>query len=422
MHKVVITGLGMSTSLGPDLPACWEGLHSGRNGIAPITFWDASNYSTKVAAEVHHVPAESGSSSMPRAYCRRSVRLFHAVAREAFSDGALDTAPIPSRQIGLAVGASVNYLDMRRLQYLFRFRRADESSLDMERLALESDSSHANFFRGLGDSIAMLPARLLKLGGPALIMDTACAASAHAVGQAFRMIRRGKIRAMIAGGSAALVTPLHILAFALLGALSKNPNPAEASRPFDKLRDGFVMGEGAGAVLLESLESARERGARIYAEVAGFGSNLNAYNLTDPSPDGAAESRAIQLALSDGALVPEEVDYVAAHGTSTPKNDLAETKAIKQVFGKRSWQLRISSNKGQIGHTLSAAGVINLIAAVKAISERVTPPTMHLRNPDPECDLDYVVNESRPGKIEVALANSFGFGGQNAVLAVRALS
>jgi len=426
MHRVVITGMGMSTSLGPDLRTCWQRLLAGDSGIAPLSFWDPSEYSTKVVAEVKHVPRETGSEAIPAAWCRRGVRLFIPVAREALADAQLDrTGPAPDPapgEIGIAVGTSVNYLDMYLMKHYFQLRKPDSPELDMARFAREGRQPDNSFYRRLGDMIASVPAKLLKLAGPAFVMDTACAASSHAIGEAFRLVRLGRVRAMVAGGAAALVSPLPILAFSLLGALSRNANPELASRPFDRQRDGFVMGEGGGAVVLETLESARARGARIYAELAGYGSSLNAYTLTDPSPDGSAEARAIGIALQQAELAPEDVDYIAAHGTSTPKNDPIETAAIKRAFGAHAARLMVSSNKGQIGHTISAAGVCNLICAVKAIAEGQVPPTMHLRSPDPQCDLDYVPNQSRAARVRAALANAFAFGGQNAVLAVRAVA
>ncbi len=422
-HRVVITGLGMSTSLGPDLATCWRRLVAGENGIVPLTFWDASGYPTKVAGEVRHVPREETlPASIPSGSCRRGVRLFLPVVREAYADAGLDRAPLPARQIGLAAGASINYLDMKLLKQYFRFRRADKPALDVERFLREGEQPESSFYRRMGDLMAALPARMLRIAGPALVMDTACAASAHAIGEAWRLVRRGRVRAMLAGGSAALVSPLCVLSFSLIGALSRNADPGEASRPFDRRRDGFVMGEGAGAVVLESLESARERGARIYAELAGYGCSLNAQSLTDPSPDGCSEAQAMSMALEQAGMAPEEVDYIAAHGTSTPKHDSTETAAVKRVFGKHARRLMVSSNKGQIGHTISAAGVSNLICAVKAIHEGRVPPTMHLCHPDPECDLDYVPNQSRAAKVCAALANAFAFGGQNASVAVRAWS
>jgi 3-oxoacyl-[acyl-carrier-protein] synthase II len=423
---VVITGMGMSTSLGPDLRTCWRRLLAGDSGIAALSFWDPSEYSTKVVAEVKHVPRETGSDGIPSAWCRRGVRLFLPVVREALADAGLDRAgPAPDpapEQIGIAVGTSVNYLDMYLMKHYFQLRKPDSPELDMARFAREGRQPDNSFYRRLGDMIASVPAKILKLAGPAFVMDTACAASSHAIGEAFRLVRLGKVRVMVAGGAAALVSPLPILAFSLLGALSRNANPELASRPFDRQRDGFVMGEGGGAVILETFESAQARGARIYAELAGYGSSLNAYTLTDPSPDGSAEARAISISLKQAGMSPEDVDYIAAHGTSTPKNDPIETAAIKRAFGAHAQRLMVSSNKGQIGHTISAAGVCNLICAVKAIAEGHVPPTMHLRSPDPQCDLDYVPNQSRPAKVRAALANAFAFGGQNAVLAVRAVA
>jgi len=421
VHKVVVTGIGMRTSLGPDLPTCWRKLISGESGIAKISHWDATEYSIKVAAEAIHTPEEpSVSPNTPAGSCRRVVRLFQAAAREAFLDAQLDRAPVPSAEFGVAAGASVSYLDMRLLRQYFRLRKPDRQMLDMIRFAGEGDQPKNSFHRRLGDMMASVPAKALKLRGPSLVVDTACAASSHAIGEAYRLVARGRAKAMLAGGGAALVSPLSILAFSLIGALSRDENPDQASRPFDRRRDGFVMGEGAVAVILENLENARARGARIYAEVVGYGSTLNAFNLTDPSPSGSMEAHAMRLALTEAGLPAEEVDYVAAHGTSTPKNDPTETAAIKQVFGGHARRLMVSSNKGQIGHTISAAGVCNLICAVKAIADSVVPPTMHLQNPDPECDLDYVANRSRPGRVRAALANAFAFAGQNAVLAVRA--
>ena len=410
----------MSTSLGPDLRTCWRRLLAGDNGIGPLSFWDPAEYNTKVAAEVRHVPRDTGSDAIPAEWCRRGVRLFVPVVREAFADAGLDRPGAPEgAQIGIAAGTSVNYLDMHLMKHYFQLRKPDSPELDLARFAREGRQPGNSFHRRLGDMIASVPAKLLKLGGPGFVMDTACAASSHAIGEAFRLVRLGKVKAMLAGGAAALVSPLPILAFSLLGALSRNANPEVASRPFDRQRDGFVMGEGGGAVVLESLESAQARGARIYAELAGYGSSLNAYTLTDPSPDGSAEARAMTIAMEQAALKPEDVDYIAAHGTSTPKNDPIETAAIKRVFGEQAKRLVVSSNKGQIGHTISAAGVCNVICAVKAIAEGQVPPTMHLRTPDPQCDLDYVPNQSRSAKIRAALANAFAFGGQNAVVAVR---
>ena len=421
LQRVMITGLGWTTSLGPNLETSWRKLLAGESGIRPISFWDPTSYSAKLAAEVHDVPRDTGLAAVPSTWCRRSARLFLPAVREAFADARLEVTPIPSDDIGIAAGTSVNYIDHRLIrEYFSRWDKATRK-LAFSGLGL-GDARPEVFARRAGDMMASVPARLLHLGGPAFAVDTACAASSHAIGEAFRLIRRGRVSAMIAGGSAALVSPLGIIAFSLLGALSRSSDPAQASRPFDRLRDGFVMGEGAGAIVLESLASAERRGARIYAEVVGYGSTSNAGSLTDPSADGSPESRAMASALEEGGMAPEDVDYVAAHGTSTLKNDATETFAIKRVFGDHARKLLISSNKGQIGHTISAAGVSNVICAVKAINEGVVPPTMNLRNPDKECDLDYVPNQSRPCRVRGAIANAFAFGGQNTALAIRAWS
>jgi 3-oxoacyl-[acyl-carrier-protein] synthase II len=423
MTRVVITGVGLATALGPDAGTCWKRLVAGDNGIRPISFWDPENFQTKVAGEVREMPRELGLESLPGNHCRRPVRLMAPVAQEAFRDAGLTPQSIPPREIGLALGMSVNYLDMRLLKEYFRLLEPGKYLLNLRRLLDRGNHlPDYPFFRRQGDTMASVLSRLLKIGGPTLTNDTACAASAYAVGDAFHMIRRGRVRAMLAGGASALVSPLSVLAFAVIGALSRSADPETASRPFDRRRDGFVMGEGAGAVLLESLESAQERGARIYAEITGFGASLNAHNLTDPSPGGVAEAEAMRLALAESGTAPEEIDYVAAHGTSTQNNDSTETQAIKSFFGSHTRELLVSSNKAQIGHTISAAGIANLAFTIKAMENGWVPPTMHLAESDPECDLDYVANQSRRKPIRNALINAFAFGGQNAVLALRAWS
>ncbi len=420
-HRVVITGMGIVTALGTRVPVVWRRLLAGENGIGPISYFDASQYSCRVAAEVRNLPLnDSGLQSVPLGYCRRGARLFLHAAREAHADAGLTGAGLAPHRVGVAAGTTVNYVHMRLVRHYFRFRRAQTPHLDLARFAREGEQPPALFYRRQGEMTSVLAAKALGLGGPNLAIDTACAASAYAVGEAFRMVQRGQVDAMMAGGACSIVSPVAILAFAILGALSANPDPDEASRPFDRRRDGFVMGEGGGAVVLERLEHARARGAGIYGEIAGYGTTMNAANLTDPSPNGASEERAIRLALQEASLAPEEIDYVAAHGTSTPKNDAVETAALKRVFGPHARRLMVSSNKGQIGHTISAAGVCNLICALKAIEEGWVPPTAHYRDPDPQCDLDYVPNVGRPAGVRAALVNAFAFGGQNAVLAVKA--
>ena len=421
-HRVAVTGLGMVTALGADLPTTWRRLIAGEHGITPISYFDASQYTCRVAAEVRPIPlAASGLNSVPLDYCRRGVRLFLRASREAFADAQLETSDLPRARIGVATGTSVNYLHMRFIRHCFAFRRPEPPQIDLEKLAGGGEHCANSFYRQQGDFAGAVAAKALGLGGPSLVTDTACAASAFAIGEAFRMIRRGQADAMVAGGACSLVSPITILAFAILGALSTNHDPDQASRPFDRRRDGFVMGEGGGAVVLERLDQARARGARIYGEVVGYGATMSAVNLTDPSPDGTSEGHAMRLALDESGLAREDIDYIAAHGTSTPKNDAVETAAIRRLFGAHAYRLMVSSNKGAIGHTISAAGVCNLICALKAIKEQWVPPTINYRDADPQCDLDYVPNVARRSVVRAALVNSFAFGGQNAALAVRAV-
>jgi 3-oxoacyl-[acyl-carrier-protein] synthase II len=422
MTRVVVTGMDLVTALGHTLRATWPRLLAGESGIGPITYFDASDYSCHVAAEVRDVPADRDSSPAPVEHTRRGVRLFTKAVHGAWRDAGLDAAPPAPERAGVAAGVTVNYVNMAMLRHHFRFRSPGAPAIDLETFAREGGHEPPHLFhRRQGDLAAALPARALGLTGPTIAVDTACAASAFAVGEAFRAIQRGRARVMVAGGGASIVSPVGILAFSVLGALSRNVDPAQASRPFDRDRDGFVMGEGAGAVVLEDEDHARARGARVYAELCGYGTTMTGYNLTDPSPDGRSEADAIRLALADAAMRPEEVGYIAAHGTSTTKNDAVETAAIKQALGKHAARVPVSSNKGQIGHTISAAGVCNLIVAIKAITDQCVPPTVHYHTPDPACDLDYVPNVARRAQVAAALAHAFAFGGQNAVLAVRAV-
>lgn len=421
LHRVAVTGLGMSTSLGNDVATCWRRLINGENGIRRISCFDASQYGCQVAGELPGPIEGPDLPFLPDVYCRRSVRLFLRVAREAYADSGSAGAALPPTRLGVAVGTTVNYVNMGLSRLHFQFRRPNAPALDLARFTAEARQPHQFFFRRQGDLVAAATAKGLLLEGPSCVVDTACAAGSHAVGEAFRMVQRGAADVMIAGGSCAIVSPFAILSFEILGALSRNPDPDRASRPFDRCRDGFVMGEGAAAVVLERYDHASARAAHIYGELAGCGASTNAGNMTDPSPDGASESHAMRMALEEAGLTTADIDYVAAHGTSTLKNDVSETRAIQRVFGAEARRLLVSSNKGQIGHTISAAGACNLICALKAIDERCVPPTAHYENPDPACDLDYVPNYSRKATVHAALVNAFAFGGQNVVLAVKAV-
>jgi 3-oxoacyl-[acyl-carrier-protein] synthase II len=422
--------MGVLNSLGQGLPTVWTRLIAGDNGIAKITLFEAAQYKCKVAAEVRSVDgfgiAGRDCYAMPSPVpglssreIRRAVAIFLACAKEAFGASRLAESGFDARRVGVATGASVAFIDHELTAEYYRMRRNDGSDVDLPRFSGGGVQPEETFSRSLGDMPASLPAKVLGLRGPALVMDTACAASGHAIGEAFQLVREGRAVAMIAGGAAATVSPIGILYFTVLGALSQNEDPESASRPFDKHRDGFVMGEGGGAVVLEDYEHAKARGAKIYAELKGFGCTTCAMNLTDPSPDGSVEEQAMRSALQDGSMQGEEIDYIALHGTSTQKNDSTECKAIHRLLGGGANRVLASSNKAQIGHTISGAAVSNLIMTVQAMQESVAPPTMHLRNPDPELDLDFVSNQARQATISAALVNSFAFGGQNAVLAVR---
>ena len=429
MRRVAITGMGVLNSLGQGLTCVWKRLIAGEDGISKITFFDATQYRCKVAAEVRSVDGfgidqrdcyatPSPAPGLSSREIRRATSIFLACAKEAFADSHLAVSGFDAEAVGVAAGASVAYIDHELTAEYYRMRRDDNSDVDLQRFAQDGAQPEETFSRSLGDRMACLPARVLGLRGPVMVLDTACAASGHAIGEAFQLVRRGRAVAMIAGGAAATVSPIGILYFTVLGALSQNEDPQSASRPFDKFRDGFVMGEGGGAVVLEDYEHAKARGAKIYAEVKGFGCTTCAMNLTDPSPDGSVEEQAMRSALEDGSMLPEEIQYIALHGTSTQKNDSTECKAIHRLMGHQASSVLASSNKAQIGHTISGAAVSNLIMTVQAMQEGVVPPTMHLRNPDPELDLDFVPNLARRANISGALVNSFAFGGQNAVLAV----
>ncbi len=409
----------MATSLGSDTATSWSRLVAGESGIRRITYFDASQYSCKVAAEARSLEPDAEAGE-PTPNYRRGTKLFLRVAREAHDDARLDCCPVPRTRVGVAAGASVNYVNMNLMRYYFRFRHGSPATIDLDRFARDAEQPAAMFFKRQGDLIGSATAKRLGLAGPNFVIDTACAASSYAVAEAFRLVQTGRADVMIAGGACAIVSPIAILAFAVLGALSTNPDPEHASCPFDRRRNGFVMGEGAGAVVLERYDLAVERGAKIYGELVGCGMTMNAHTLTDPSPDGAAEAQAMTLALAEAKLTTGDIDYIAAHGTSTPKNDASESAAIRRVFREDAGRVMVSSNKGQIGHTISAAGVCNLICATKAIHDGIVPPTAHYTEPDPLCDLDYVPNVARKARVGAALVNAFAFGGQNIVLAVKA--
>jgi 3-oxoacyl-[acyl-carrier-protein] synthase II len=417
MPRVVITGLGLVCALGPTLRDAWPRLVRGDHGIAPIRRFDASGYPARLAAEVGEVDTAfvAGLPDGPENPMRRGTALFVAAAREAWADAGLG-ANARDAAAGVAAGASVNYLHMAHIRRLWHERDQERERVDLTRVDAERMLPASSFDRRHGEFMSAIAGTALGISGPRYAIDTACASGSHAIVDAFRAVARGEVPTMVAGAGSGLIVPITVLAFARIGALTPSTDPLRASRPFDRRRDGFVLGEGAAVVVLEDEDRARARGARIYAEVLGAASTINGQSLTDPSPMGEVEARTITLALDDAQVDSSRVDYVAAHGTSTPKNDVTETQAIRRALGAAASRAAVSSNKAQIGHTLPAAGAVNVVVAAMAIAEQMLPPTAHLTEADPLCDLDYVPGHGRPAPVDVALAHAFAFGGQNVVI------
>jgi 3-oxoacyl-[acyl-carrier-protein] synthase II len=419
MRRVAITGLGLVSALGRDLATAWPRLMAGAHGIAPLSRFDASGWTVTLAAQVPddlcaHRPGDDDGRA------RLGSRLFLAAAREAWQSAQLSESAYSRDRIGVAAGASVNYLHLGLLRDAWLERAGVAPSAGSRPGEVLRDSG-LDFWRRQGDEAAAWPARRLEARGPRLVFDTACSASAHAIAGAFLEVARGRADVMVAGGGCALVQPVGILAFSRIGALSGSSDPDHASRPFDRDRDGFVMGEGGAAIVLEPLDEALRRGARVFAELAGVGETTSAASLTDPSPDGVPEARAVARALDAARLAPGDVDLVVAHGTSTPRNDRVETSAIKQALGRHAYRVAVSAPKGQIGHALAAAGACNVVVGAVAIAAGDVPPTANYQTPDPECDLDYVPNRGRRQPVRAALAHAFAFGGHNVALVMRAV-
>jgi 3-oxoacyl-[acyl-carrier-protein] synthase II len=407
-RRVVITGLGLTTPLGIGLDNVWERILDGQSGVGPITRFDASSHDTRIAAEVKDFRPEE--YIPPKELRRMDLFIQYALAatKIAVQDAGLDMNSEDAERVGVIVGTGLGGLPTLEKYHAVLLERGPGRISPFFIPMLIANEAPGNIAIQYG------------MKGPNLSIVTACATGAHSIGNAFRVIQYGDADVMVAGGTEANLTPLTVGGFNALRALSvKNDAPEKASRPFDKERDGFVIGEGAGIVILEELERARARGAKIYAEVAGYGYNGDAYHITAPCPDGDGSIRCMRMALRDAAIGPEAVDYINAHGTSTELNDSSETIAIKQVFGERAYAIPVSSTKSMIGHLLGAAGAVEAIFSVLAIRDQVCPPTINYEHPDPECDLDYVPNTARRAKIDVVLSNSFGFGGTNAVLAFK---
>ena len=410
-RRVVITGMGVLTPLGNDLKTFWRNLIAGVSGIGHITAFDVSKFDCKIAGEVRNydpLPYFSNPKDVRRS--DRYTLLTMGAAKMAFADSGCDMSQLDRTRFGCMLSSGIGGLSTLENQHSILVtkgpRRVSPFMIPMM----------------ISNMASGLVSMDLGLQGPNVAHVSACATSNNAIGEAWRIIKFDDADAFIAGGSEASIVALGISGFDAMKALSnRNDEPERASRPFDKDRDGFVMGEGAGVLVIEELEHARKRGARIYCELIGYGLSADAYHMTSPEPGGAGAARCMQMALKHARINPEDVDYINAHGTSTGVGDVCETKAIKRVFGEHSKPggLMVSSTKSMTGHTLGAAGAIEMAACALAIRDGLIPPTINLDNPDPECDLDYVPHKTRERRIKVALNNSFGFGGHNATLIAR---
>ena len=409
--RVVITGLGAITPIGKNPTDYWNGLLQGRSGVGKVTLFDASNHACQIAAEVKDFDPHEYLDKKDAKRMDRFAQFGVCASKQAIADAKLEINELNADRIGVLIGTGVGGLRTMEVQN--------------ENLLTKGPRKVSPFTipMMISNMAAGLTAIHTGAKGPNSCTVTACAAGSHAIGDAFRIVQGGYADAMICGGAEAAVTPLSFAGFCSAKAVStRNDDPDHASRPFDRDRDGFVMGEGSGILLIEELEHALKRGAKIYAEIVGYGMTCDAYHMTSPVPGGQGAAKAIELALSDGDLSPNEVDYINAHGTSTQANDSNETNAIKKALGERANQIVVSSTKSMTGHLLGGSGGIEAVATVMAIASDKVPPTINLTNPDPECDLDYVANFSREHQVNVALSNSFGFGGHNVTLAFKKYS
>ncbi|HEY9847130.1 MAG TPA: beta-ketoacyl-ACP synthase II [Candidatus Caenarcaniphilales bacterium] len=406
--RVVVTGLGALTPIGNTLADYWQGLLEGRNGIGSITLFDPSRHVCRIAGEVKGFDPLEYLDRKDAKRMDRFAQFAVSASKQAIADAQFVINDLNAAQVGVIIGTGIGGLKvLEEQQEVYLTRGPDRCSPFMIPMMI------ANMAAGL-------TAIHTGAKGPNSCPVTACAAGSNAVGDGFRLIQRGYAQAMICGGTEAAVTPLSLAGFAAARALSThNDDPAHASRPFDRDRDGFVMGEGAGILLLEELEHALSRSAPIYAEIVGYGITCDAYHMTAPVPEGEGAARAMELCLKDAGISPDQVSYINAHGTSTAANDVTETAAIKKALGDNAYRVAISSTKSMTGHLLGGSGGIESVATVLALANDRIPPTINLDNPDPACDLDYVPHNSRAQKINVALSNSFGFGGHNVTLAFR---
>jgi 3-oxoacyl-[acyl-carrier-protein] synthase II len=410
VRRVVVTGMGVISPLGVGLDATWSSLIAGRSGIGPVTLFDASNVPSQIAGEVRNFdPSDFDIDRKLARRCDRFTLFAMATAQEALAQANLSVVPAFSERVGVIIGSGIGGLNTLSDQFDVLFQKGPDRISPFFVTMLITDLAAGQISIKYG------------LKGPNFALSSACATGAHAMGEAAEIIKRGDADVMIAGGAEAPIVPIAMAAFSNMKALStRNDDPARASRPFDVTRDGFVLAEGAGTVVLEAEEFALARNAPILAEVIGYGATADAHHVTEPAQDGKGAAKAMQVALKKAGLRPEDVQYINAHGTSTPAGDRAEIAAIKRVFGDAAQRLAVSSTKGATGHMLGAGGTSEAIFCIKAMLEGVIPPTINYRFPDPECDLDVVPNEARrTGPLRVTMTNAFGFGGHNVSLALR---
>ncbi len=409
-RRVVVTGLGVVTSIGHDVSSFWTGLVGGKIGVDRVTLFDPANFACQIGAEVRNWDVNQ---LMDPKEARRNDRYTHfgfVAAKQAVADAGLNMAVEDGDRVGVIIGTGIGGMHTFETQLRILYDRGPRKVSPFTIPSL------------IGNMCSGLVAIELGARGPNFGMVSACATGTHSLGEAAHAIRRGDADVMVAGGSEAAITPFAYASFCSMKAMStRNDDPRGASRPFDKSRDGFIMGEGAGILVLESFEHARARDAHIYCELAGYAATCDAYHITQPDPEGKGLSMAMRRALDSAGATTADVNYINAHGTSTPYNDKYETLAIKKVFGEHAHAVPVSSTKSMTGHLLGAAGGIESVVCVKAIEMGVVPPTMNLEEPDPDCDLDYVPNVAREVKVQTVLSNNLGFGGQNASVVFRAL-
>lgn len=406
-RRVVVTGLGAITPIGNNVEEFWNGLKEKKVGIGPITYFDTADYKAKLAGEVKDFDPKQYMDPKAAKRMEKFCQFAVCAAKEAIEDAGLNMEQEDPFRVGVSVGSGIGSLQSVEREYSKMLQKGPNRVNPLLVPLMISNMAAGNVSIQFG------------MKGKCINVVTACATGTHSIGEAFRTIQYGDADVMIAGGTEASITPIGVAGFTALTALSTSEDPMRASIPFDKDRNGFVMGEGAGIVVLESLEHAQERGAKIYAELAGYGATGDAYHITSPAEDGSGAAKAMEMAIADAGLKPEDVDYINAHGTSTHHNDLFETKAIKLALGEHAEKVKINSTKSMVGHLLGAAGGVEFITCVKSIEEGFVHATAGLQEEDPECDLDYTKGEGVSMNVNCALSNSLGFGGHNATLLVK---